>query len=44
MSDSEFFRETQWQWYSDFVDAELYNEIPTTSMHDEIFEFEPIPF
>jgi hypothetical protein len=43
MSDSEFFRLDQEQWYSDFVDAEVSEIVEDTYPHDEIF-FLDVPF
>ncbi len=44
MTDREFFQLDQLQWYQDFVDAEV-SEIQTdTNPHQEIFEFDDVPF
>ncbi len=44
MTDREFFQLNQEQWYQDFVDAEV-SEIQTdTNPHQEIFEFDDVPF
>lgn len=44
MSDSEFFRLDQEQWYAEFVEHELPANPTSTNAHNEIFEFEDIPF
>ena len=43
MADNEFFRMDQEQWYSEFVDAEVYEIRQATTAHEEIF-FLDIPF
>ena len=44
MSDSEFFRLNQEQWFSEFVDAEVSEMLQDTSTHREFFEFDDVPF
>lgn len=44
MSDSEFFRQDQEQWYSEFVDAEVSEIRGDTNTQIEFFEFDDVPF
>jgi hypothetical protein len=43
MTDSEFFRLDQEQWYWDFVDTEVSEIVASTITHDENF-FVDVPF
>ncbi len=44
MTDSEFFRADQEQWFTDFVDQEVSEIRQDTNTHDEFFEFDDLPF
>jgi len=44
MTDSDFFRLGQEQWYQEFVDAEVSEILTDTIAHREIFEFDDVPF
>lgn len=44
MTDREFFRLDQEQWYQDFVDTEVSEILTDTDHHREIFEFDDVPF
>lgn len=44
MTDTEFFRLGQEQWYQDFVDTEVSEILQDTDHHREIFEFDDVPF
>jgi hypothetical protein len=43
MTDNEFFRLDQEQWYQDFVDAEVYEINQSTILHEENFLLD-VPF
>jgi hypothetical protein len=43
MTDNEFFRLDQEQWYQDFVDAEVYEIMASTIPHEENFLLD-VPF
>ena len=43
MTDSEFYRLDQEQWFEDFVDAEVREILHDTHTHREIFEFDDVP-
>ena len=43
MSDSEFFRFDQEQWYSEFMDAEVSEIMTSNIVHDENFDLD-VPF
>lgn len=44
MADKEFFRLDQEQWYAEWVDTEVSEIHGDTNPHDEIFEFDDVPF
>jgi len=44
MTDSDFFRLDQTQWFYEFVEAELPENFDSTTTHDEKFTFEDVPF
>lgn len=44
MTAADFFADFHYDQYSEFVDAELREIFRDTSAHDEIFEFDDIPF
>lgn len=44
MTLSEFFQQNQMEWFEEWVDAEVREILTDTDTHDEIFEFDPIPF
>ena len=44
MTDREFYRFDQEQWYSEFVDAEVAEILQDTNTHTEFFEFDDVPF
>ena len=44
MSDREFYRFDQEQWFEEFVDAEVSEIIGDTNAHIEFFEFDDVPF
>jgi len=44
MTDTDFFRLGQEQWYQDWVDAEVSEILEDTCPHSEIFEFDDVPF
>lgn len=41
---SDFFRDDQWQWFQEFVDHEVSEILGSTTTHDEISEFDDLPF
>ena len=43
-TDNDFFRMDQYQWYADWVDAEVREILADTNPHHENFEFEDVPF
>ena len=43
MTQSDFFREDQLDWYTEWVDAEVREIRGDTSTHNEIFEFDDVP-
>jgi hypothetical protein len=44
MSDNEFFRLDQLQWYTEYVDTEVSEIREHTNPHSEKFEFDDVPF
>jgi hypothetical protein len=44
MSDNEFFRLDQEQWYREYVDTEVSEIREHTNPHTEKFEFDDVPF
>lgn len=44
MTDSEFFRVDQEQWYAEWVDTEVSEIVRDTNTHPEFFTFEDVPF
>jgi len=44
MSDNEFFRLDQLQWYTEYVDTEVSEICQHTNPHSEKFEFDDVPF
>ena len=44
MADNEFFRFDQEQWYQEFMDAEVSKIVNDTSVHNEFFDLEDVPF
>lgn len=44
MTDNEFFRLDQEQWYQEFVDHEVSEILTDTNTHREFFEFDDVPF
>jgi len=44
MTDNEFFRLDQEQWYSEWVDAEVSEILSDTHTNAEFFTFEDVPF
>lgn len=44
MTEHEFYRLDQEQWYCEFVDAELSEMFQATHTHREFFEFDDVPF
>jgi hypothetical protein len=44
MTDNDFFRMDQEQWYCEFVDAEVSEILADTNAHREFFEFDDVPF
>lgn len=44
MTDREFFLQTQEDWYTEFVDAEVKEILRDTNAQSEIFEFDDVPF
>lgn len=44
MTDREFFLQTQEQWYTEWVDAEVREILADTDAHSEFFEFDDVPF
>ena len=44
MTDNEFFRLDQLQWYTEYLEAELSKNLGNTNQHAEIFEFDDVPF
>lgn len=44
MTDNEFFRLDQEQWYQEWVDTEVSEIREDTNPHTEIFELEDVPF
>ena len=44
MTDNEFFRQIQEDWFYEFAGAELKDIFVGTNAHDEIFEFDDVPF
>jgi hypothetical protein len=43
MTDKEFYRFDQEQWYEEFVDCEVREILSDTNAHGEIFEFDDVP-
>ena len=43
MTDTEFFRQIQEDWFYEFAGAELSEIFVATSVHPEIFEFDDVP-
>lgn len=44
MTDREFYRFDQEQWYTEFVEHEHRENFGSTIVHFEIFEFDDVPF
>ena len=44
MTDREFFIQTQQDWYTEFVDAEVREIREHANTQDNFFEFDDIPF
>ena len=44
MADNEFFRLNQQQWFEEFVDAEVSEILGDVNTHNEIFEFDDVPY
>jgi hypothetical protein len=44
MTDSDFFRLDQDQWFSEFVESQLPENFSDINTHREKFEFDDIPF
>ena len=44
MTDNEFFRLDQLQWYAEYVDTEVSEIRQYTNPHTEKFEFDDVPF
>lgn len=44
MTDREFFLQTQEQWYTEFVDAEIREILADTNTQAEFFEFDDVPW
>ena len=44
MTDTEFFRQIQEDWYNEFAGAELSEIFVCTDAHIENFEFDDVPF
>ena len=44
MTDTEFFAQIQEDWYNEFAGAELSEIFVCSDAHDEIFEFDDVPF
>ena len=44
MTDSEFYKQIQLDWFNEFVDAERDKIFVDTNTHDEFFEFDDVPF
>ena len=44
MTDREFFKFDQEQWYMEWVDAEVSEIRESTNTHDKFFEFDDVPF
>jgi hypothetical protein len=44
MTDTEFFRQIQDDWYHEFAGAELSEIFVGSNAHIEIFEFDDVPF
>ncbi len=44
MTDNEFFRLDQLQWYREYVDTEVPEIRQHTNPHSEKFEFDDVPF
>ena len=44
MTDREFYRLDQEQWFQEFVEQELSTKVDDTHTHREFFEFDDVPF
>lgn len=44
MTDREFYRADQEQWFTEFVEQELSQNVQATHTHREFFEFDDVPF
>jgi hypothetical protein len=44
MTDTEFFAQIQDDWFREFAGAELSEIFVCSDAHDEIFEFDDVPF
>lgn len=44
MTDTEFFKLNQEQWFAEFTEAELSENLPAIHVHAEFFEFDDVPW
>ena len=44
MSDTEFFKLDQLQWYTEYLEAELSKNLGNTQAYIEKFEFDDVPY
>ena len=44
MSDNDFFKLNQEQWFQEFTETELPKNFSNTDAHSEKFEFDDVPF
>ena len=44
MTEHEFYRLDQEQWFTEFVECELSQNVKDTHTHREFFEFDDVPF
>lgn len=44
METNDFFTLTQELWFQEYVEAELSKNLVNTNTHNEIFEFDDVPF
>lgn len=44
MTDKEFYRLDQEQWFTEFVEWEVRENLPDTHAHNKIFEFDDVPY
>lgn len=44
MTDSEFYRLDQEQWFTEFVECEVRENFADTHAHNRIFEFDDVPY